>query len=133
MSDTSAAPVPENTHPSLSMRWLGAVPMFTTFAAVVWMSSRSHVMQDVCELYRIDLPLPTKLAFVIRGFMERYYGLMMPGMFAVCWLYFGWAAKNKKRLLWFSSVAFLVCALVVLLMESSFLTSLKLHNSEHKR
>ena len=120
--------------PSLFHRWLGAVPIFMTFVIVGYVSTRAADVSEYYARWRVDLPLPTIAALFLCKAMSQYYGLALPSMFTVCWLYFGWAAKKHNRLMWFNTLAFLVCIITALfLIGGLFLPYLKIEGSLRRK
>jgi hypothetical protein len=110
-SSTDRREVPGALH-----RWLGAIPLFSTFILMAWAAMNHEHIRSVYVALRVYLPLPTVLALQFTALMNRAYGVWLPLMFAACWLYFGWAAKTRNRLLWFNVFAAAVCIFAAVLL-----------------
>ena len=105
---------------SMLYRFLGAVPLFTIFTVVMLVPLRVTQLKDVFDSLRLSLPFPTTATWFFYKLVSKYYGLALPVMFSICWLYFGWAAKKRKRLMEFSTLAFLLCSFLTLIVMGGF-------------
>jgi len=115
-------------------RWLGAVPIFAIFVVTAWFPTRATHFKDIFSSLRVDLPLTTKFTLFLSKIVSNYYGAALPVMFAICWLYFGWAAKKQERMVWFNVLAFLACVFLTLtVMGGLFVPELKILDALRKR
>lgn len=99
--------------PSPLHRWLGAVPLFMIFIVLTWSVSLARRCGALYSRWKVDFPLPTKIALGLTEQMAFYYGLVLPVMFVLCWVYFGWGAKKGSRLVWFNLFFTIILLMVV--------------------
>jgi hypothetical protein len=99
--------------PGALHRWLGAVPMFMTFAVIAIGLTRVSWIFDIFRNLRVDLPLPSHLLYGIYKVATPYYGAWPPIMLTVAMAYFGWACKRRSRMMWVSLISLSVFLMVL--------------------
>lgn len=100
--------------PTLRDRWIGATPLFLAFAVLAFSLRNFATFKQMLLSLRIELPLPTRFALFSGQAVLDCYFLVMPVMFLLTWLHFGWAAKTRGRLLIANQTWFLFFVLVFL-------------------
>jgi len=101
--------------PSMSERWLAAVPLLLGLLIIAYVASRVPSLIEPLKALRIDLPLPTRLAFIVGTFINDNYFVAMPTMLALCWLHFGWASKKRASMMLINQFWFLFFLIVLII------------------
>lgn len=98
---------PDLQTPGWRERWCHAAGLFFFFTLIA-LSFR--IIQTFEEMYKEagmgdTLPVPTQCLVAIRHWALYAFG---PAMFIISWVFFSWAAKQRRRLLNFSAILFLL-------------------------
>src|SRR5436190_1917507 len=96
----------ENPTPKLGTRhrWLGAVPMFVCFVLI---ALAPRIIQHFEALFSgtgARATIPILILFSFGRSIQTKPWLFTAFMFAVAWTYFGWVAKDRRRIIWFNGV-----------------------------
>lgn len=97
----------------MTERWLAAVPLLLGLLIVAYVASRIPALIEPLKALRVDLPLPTRLAFAIGILINQNYFAAMPAMLALCWFHFGWASKKRASMMLINQLWFLFFIIVL--------------------
>jgi hypothetical protein len=107
--------------PSLVHRWIAVVPLIATFVLVTWSVHQNLKYADIFKNLRVELPVPARLSVFVSTLLAQNVFVWLPLMLSLCWLHFGWAAKTRKRLLYFNLVLMFVLACAFLIFDGGLL------------
>jgi hypothetical protein len=107
----------ELPHPTtVTERWLGAVPMFLVFLVIAQTAAYGQLLMDAARNYQTKLSLTTRVTAYWYQNVGHLYFIWMPAMLGCAWVYFAWASKSRRRMIWFNIASTAAFILVVLLL-----------------
>jgi hypothetical protein len=133
LSDT-ADTVQIQSAPTTLQRWIGAVPMFLTFYICTTNNQRLFLTEQYFNDLRISLPLLAKIAVGWAHFTQQYAIILMPGMFAIAWIYFWSVGKSRKHLMMVNLVLTICCLLAVMtILGGNIMAQIKIDDACRKK